>query len=374
MTQGKDIELAESKEESGQIVAFPNSSRPIRLSEISNSGPGRSGTFKRWLPHIIAGVALVCLIVVSCLFWLEVNRRFPRIEPGMYLGEIEKGVLQNESVPFYVEKGFDSEELLILLLKEGSLPQLLTPISSSSDGGQTEAFLPLSVANAGERLGFIGNSTGQKSYEGLVTNSANGKKGHWKLSEIRQDELVPLPSGGSLALVRTWLRLAADLKDVDTGIADAEIKVPARQAEIDNLESVVSEGEKLKAKANQKFTAVSEELKRVKKNVVERREEAKRAEGSFAVSRRVTPMGKLVSLSRESLERDWRWADSLMRTDSGPEDVGNEEMFEKGQKILALKKEIEKERESLQKASSASSSSEQQSSASNNAASFFNEE
>jgi len=160
----------------------------------------------------------------------------------------------------------------------------------------------------------------------------------WVLQAIREEN--PSRDDSRLAEMRLWLLLDSELKDVSNQIVLAERRVPEQRLEIERLTQVLGEGQKFRSKANEKFTLAQQELKQAQAALLAKREEVAGLEAAYDLAQRVTPMGRLVSLSRESLEREWRWVDSAIKS-QGP--VQTEEFLaaiEKGEKILVLKREI----------------------------------
>jgi hypothetical protein len=156
-----------------------------------------------------------------------------------------------------------------------------------------------------------------------------------------------LPGMPGRVEIQLWLRLKAELADVDEQIQAAEAKVPEQRKEIEKLTEFITEGNNLRARADEKYRNVRAELDRRKEVLKAKQAEAKDLEKKIVLSHSVTPMGKLVSLSRASLEREARWIDSLLRT--GPVET-NEDLdlaVDRGKSVLSLKGQIEQERERI---------------------------
>lgn|GEM_PF-1671778 len=327
------------------------SSAVIELSSFRKAGVQAEPPFyRRWFPHLVAVLALLALIVMSCLFWLEVSKRFPRIEAGSYVGNIIGAGLSDKQRPvkFYVERAPGGEDLFFAILKPGWTPQVVSSVVSSAGRLQSQWLLPITVQGPEGKLRFIGTTVGPFRYGGAVTNLDTGREGEWSLRVIHAVPSATDDVDGTE--IRLWLLLWAELQDVEAKIAAAEAKVPEQRAEIEKLTNLLTEGVQLKIKSNEKFIQAKEDLQRVKEQLEIKREQAKRLEASIEVSQRVTGMGRLVSLARESLEREWRWADSMLRAGVKDQSEDLKAAIERAERITALKKEIARQREALRQA------------------------
>jgi hypothetical protein len=301
---------------------------------------------RRFAPHVIAVLALLSLFVVSTLLWLEMKSRFPVLEPGAYFGTIS-GILEkeHESLHFYVERPPQGDDLFFCILRPGWKPQMVSAMVRSGSP-ESNWLLPVTVINDEAKLKFIGARAGPGEYTGNVSDAQHKTEGTWTLNRI--DNLSSAAATDSDAEdLKLWLRARADLADIDRAIAEAEQKVPEQKADIEKLQEFISERGKAQASSDAKYKTAQDELALTKAIFVERREKLQKLQERIEISQRSSAGGKLVMLARESLERDARWAESMLRT-SGTETVAGLDLaVEQGQKILALKREIELEKNTM---------------------------
>lgn len=307
------------------------------------------GFYRRWAPHLLAIAALVALVVISCLFWLEVSKRFPRVAAGSYVGKISGAGLgsKDREVKFYVERAPGSEDLFFVIMEPGWVPQVVSAVVGSTARMQSEWLLPVIVQGPSARLKFTGTTVGPGQYNGALVNLDSAQEGEWSLRALQEEP--PLATAADSAMIRLWLLLQSELSDVEEKIAQAAQEIPLQKEEIERLTNLLTEGQELKSRANEKYALARDELHRALEELENRRQEAKRLEASFEVSQRVTAEGRLVSLARESLEREWRWVDSMLRAGVKDQSEDLQAAIDKGQKIFDLKQQLELEKEALQR-------------------------
>ncbi len=310
------------------------------VTSDSNS-TSKASALRRYFPHVVACLALVSLLVVSTLLWMEMKRRFPVVEPGGYFGSMQ-GVLSEtgEKVPFYVERPAQSDDLFFAILRPGWKPQVVSAVIRDNSSQGQGWLLPVTVVGESGKLKFIGSHTGPGSYQGTVTEMTTGAEGRWSLGAV---EVLSADAKNDQELL-LWLRRRADLFDIEAQIKDAEGRVPQQKSDIEKLSTFISEREQVQASADSKLSAAQDELAAARREVAERRTKLAKLQERIEIAQRLSPAGRLVTLARESLERDARWAESLLRT-AGAETVpGLERAVERGQEISQIKREIELER------------------------------
>ena len=266
------------------------------------------------LAHIVAILAVVLLALVSFLLWLEMTKRFPAVEPGGYFGSSE-GVFpagSSGASRLYVERQPGSEELYFIVMRPGWSPQVVTGTARSSEPAHGDWLLPITVTGPDGALSFIGSKVGPGEYAGGVTHLESRTDGEWRLHRL---EAAPELASKDTADIRLWLALKRELAEVNEEIRGVEQRVPVQKAEIEKLTSFITERERLKSSADEKFQAVKEELKEAQRELKQNQDHARKLEAQLELAQRFTGMGRLVSLARESLEREGRWIDSMLRAD-----------------------------------------------------------
>ena len=300
---------------------------------------------RKFLPHIIAVLALLSLLIVSTLLWMEIKRRFPVLETGGYFGTLH-GVFSEEDEPthIYVERLPQGDDLFFCVLREGWKPQIVSAVMRSG-GSESEWLLPVTVVGENAKLKFIGTHVGPGAYQGSVSDLVTNTEGTWTLESVQ--DLSTGVSAADQEELRLWLRKRAEISEVELKIKEFEARVPQQKADIDKLTDFISERGQVQASADAKFKNAKDELSQTKKELDERRATLRKLQERIEISQRISPGGKLAALARESLERDARWSESLLRTSGAETVTGLDAAVERGEKILQLKRDIEFEKNSI---------------------------
>ncbi len=311
---------------------------------------GRRSSTSRWA----AGILM--LLAVGSFFrwyWEDAGKKFPVLSPGSYIGSLHgvlgareaDGVSEGESeggapVPLYIERAPETEDLFVAVLSPGWKPELVSTAIHAAGSAAPRWVLPLIVSQGAKRIQLTGLPLGQDRYGGEVVDLSSGLEGTWRLEPIRA---LPGDVGQGAQEVRLWLMLKAELEEVEARIGEFERRVPEQRVEIEKLTSLLTEGEELRSRANEKFGSVKEERAVADREFKSEQQKVQRLEASLEIAQKVTGMGKLVSLSRESLEREWRIVDSLLRSSAGSSAEALKAEFEKATTVLELKRQVEVE-------------------------------
>jgi vacuolar-type H+-ATPase subunit I/STV1 len=144
-----------------------------------------------------------------------------------------------------------------------------------------------------------------------------------------------------------WLSLRRELSQVNQLIVRAEALVPEQRAEVERISESIQDVPKFKARADEKYRELVRMLDEQRQILDQRQREVQDLAQRFEIAQRVTGMGKLVSLARESFERENRWFDSMLRAAPAGLSGSVQEAIQRGEKIIELKREIRKERAKL---------------------------
>lgn len=299
-------------------------------------GASAVGASRRsYRPHIAAVVVLGVLALVTSVLWLEQRERFPLPRVGSYYGLISG--LESEPIPFFLERAPHDDNLLVVVLRAGWQPHVATPIVR--DGAAQSSLLPLTVVGPDTRLRFIGSAIGEGIYAGTVETVGEGEKrsGTWLLDGLTLEQ-------SSHEQLASMLALHAELQEVEQRVRLAEAELPRVQAEVDRLTDFITEGHTLRSRAEEKFASLARELAEAQAEVRQQQSTVATLERQITLAQKVTPMGKLVSLARESLEREARWADAVLKSAALETDPEIQALIAQGERIAALEREIERER------------------------------
>ncbi len=320
----------------------PNAQEKFESTRTSVDVPQISARRNK-VPLIVALVSAITLVLLSIYFWIDSTKHFPEVSAGSYIGSIE-GVFadnEHEQTDFYLERGQAEDEVLFILLKQGWKPQKIVTVMPAAEKAKSRWLLPLIAAGEGSRLQLVGEDNGDHAYHGVARELVSGREGTWKLTPIFTKAKK---AEGKETDIKLWSLLRGELIEIQKKVQEYQQKADTQKAEIKKLSDLITEGEQLRSRANDKFVSVRDQLADLREQLANRQEEIMRLEESFQVSEKVTGMGKLVLLSRESLDREWRAIDSLLRTEVSKESPALDEEVARAEKILAIQSAIEIER------------------------------
>lgn len=287
----------------------------------------------------------VLVFALGALYWANMNETFPRLAPGSYLGRIHGIFPQERSTPtlIYVEQAYDSNRLQLMIIRAGWSPTTL----DLGEIGDRKTLPALSISAPEARLRLTGSETGTGQYHGEVINLDTSSKGSWSLMPVDQTLLTQNRGESWEREVRLWLALQVELQTVESKIAAAERLVPKQKNEILRLTEYLTEGSALKSKAERKLEQTEQELATAKREYDSELNKARAIAKQLSISQRVTPRGRLVSLARESLERENRWISSMLDSDNVSNDSRYYDELERAKAVSELQGKISGIRENI---------------------------
>lgn len=298
---------------------------------------------KRRSPLLWLGLFTFALLAgTTVLFWSESVQSFPHVPPGSYIGsfKVANGAEEEEETRFYLQSDDQQKELLVVVLKAGWQPQKIG-FASFAGNASGDALQPLILKGPEGEFRLSGEKLADGKFGGRAEDLSKGAQAQWSLVQLQ--ETAPDETSPEMVDTRLWLLLKAELADVDARIAQTEALLPTQEAEIDELGKYITEGRQLKNNADNKFQLAKEQLAKSRAALSAKRAEAEKLAKQFELSQKVTPMGKLVALSRESLEREGRWIESMRKTNPNMPSPTVDAGLERARMILDLRREIEQE-------------------------------
>lgn len=327
------------KVEPEEIHCGDSSPEPIKVPNRETDE--EKSDSKKQPSRIVFGVIACLILSITALALLRDStpQSFPKMSPGRYLGVI-RGTY-SAAVPIYVEVAEANNSIFFIVLRVGFLPQTIIPQNQAPSSGSDTAYLPITLEGANSKLKFIGESASGAGYSGLVYELIGGSEGTWELHPV--SDSGEAEDASEVADIRLWLLLRGELADVDQKISKVQARIPETESEVLKLTQFITDDRSLKDNAGRKLALEREALSRLRTQLKNQQEEVAKLERQVDLSHRVTAMGKLVSLSRESLEREGRWISSALRVGTGDLAPELEEAAIRGEKILELKRRIEAE-------------------------------
>jgi hypothetical protein len=265
---------------------------------------------------------------------------FPELSPGVYVGTIERGE-QGLVVPWYVVRYEGEHSLGVSIGDVRIAAQRVAPVDPS---GKTR--LPLTIGDSTIRLKFTGTRAEQpNSYEGRYFNPISNEKGKWRLSKVS-------PESASIKtdqdLVR-WFSLWQEVERIEEQILASQRSADEQRAKIENLHKYVADGDTLRKTADVRLGRTDSALSSAIDELGLRQAQLDRSLRDFDLSQRISQEGKLVFLSRETLQRESRWIELTLELLAPETSIGFEQAFERAERVRSLKASIIQERKGIMK-------------------------
>jgi hypothetical protein len=316
----------------------PTISIPVTATSSNAKGRSPFRFIRRFWPHALSIISLTLLISVVSVLVVESKDTFPTLEAGTYAGELTNVMGGSTPVEFYVDRPLQGEGLTVAVLAMGWTPQV---VETKQHEGSALVEMPLIVTAPNGRLKLVGKKIGTATYSGVVYDVLHEHRGSWTLRGLPV-AASPLSAEENKLMVS----LRAELLGVEDQIASLEAEVVSQKDQYDRLSAAVSDGDVLKSRATEKFRSLSSELDQAQRDLAQRQEQARLLDQKVELSRKLSPMGRLVSLARESLEREDRWADKVLgNSEEDSKEV--REAIARGEKVLQLREQILREQRKL---------------------------
>jgi regulator of replication initiation timing len=314
----------------------------------------------RYIPHFLAVISFLFLIYVSALFWLEMQEKFPKIEQGSYIGEIsglsgEEAFKKNsspdgqnalhDSFKIYLEASANKDEYFLVLMKKGFGAFFAKTEARGYSKRSSEFLMPLTLVRGEETYKFVGSKLGKGSYAGVVTNIEKGFEGRWRLHTLKENSSY---NAFNEKVVRDLLGLKSEIISLSEQISEKEQKIPMLKSEVEQLTNFITEDKSLRLTAEKKLEDLMKKVEEAGVKSNEKKQELKVIKERYDLVQKLSPAGKLVSLARETLERESRCIDGQIRIASGAvlSDY-DPEILMRGEAIAQLRKEIATEKKKI---------------------------
>lgn len=290
------------------------------------------------VPYLLLAAAFVALLFVLVSPWLRSNQRFPTLPPGAYVGTIRG--LESSTIPIYVRRAVGQDDVLFTGFSEGWKPQVLSAMVRAGD----EWELPLIVHGPAGTWQLVGKESEPLRYSGKISATQGAVSGTWELYPAVD---VPVSLNSEVGDFRLLLSLRGELEEAELARKQAEESYTSQKTALDSLLSFMNDKGAMQASVEEKFKLAQAEFAGLRANLEQRLKAVSQAEEQLQVAQRVTAAGKLVALGRESLEREARWAETMLRTSSESVTEGLGEAVARGREILEIKRQIEGEKNAI---------------------------
>jgi hypothetical protein len=178
-------------------------------------------------------------------------------------------------------------------------------------------------------------------YEGVFLNPISQERGSWVLLKSGNLGIVPETE----ADLTRWYSLWQELEQIEGEIQISQRKVDDQSGSIENLHRVVSEGDVLRKTADVRLGRADSEMEAALDELRVRQEQLDRKRRDFDLTQRVSQEGRLVFLSRETIQRESRWIELTLDLLAPETSIGFDQALERAERVKKLKEAITKERE-----------------------------
>lgn len=302
----------------------------------------QGGSSSRWWWQWLAIVGVAVLLLLTSWIWLRRSSYFPALSTGLYVGELHEVLVESKLTEFFVEC-LPSGDLFLVVGAPGWQGQYISPIQGTGAGGDAYHRLAL-FGPDGVKLELTGKEFGSGKFGGWAVNARSGAEGSWQLTAVDIDSnRAPL----SRQELQHWIHLHSELLDTEQMIAKLVAETPRQREEIDKLSKLMTDRNQLRVQAEREYRQLEAKLAEHEQEVGRLLERARELERQVVISQQLTPAGKLISLARETLEREKRWVESMLRV-GGSGNPKLEQEFEQSQKALQLQEQLSLERERVE--------------------------
>ena len=269
------------------------------------------------LRRVLILFVLLSILVFSFLRLIEQYsaKTFPDIPAGKYWGVISKELSHIEAgTRVFLERSEKDDIIYFTLIDSEASRALEIPLDYSTlqnDG----SFAAVTITLEGKLIKLFGERGRDHDYEGMIVDASTGNTSPWALnsifvrgisveSEENLKHLLLLNSEANLVRERS----KALSEELERSKSDALMITSYAAGEEEGSSLLNAELKKLETETSNTHLRIKE----LEKN-------AKSLQKQIELSKKISPRGRLVALTRETLERDRRWAASLQRNTQSKE-------------------------------------------------------
>jgi septal ring factor EnvC (AmiA/AmiB activator) len=163
------------------------------------------------------------------------------------------------------------------------------------------------------------------------------------LSRVSSEET---PSVVEQGLIR-WFAVREEIERIEAEIQEIQSKADQQSSSIDNLHRYVADEDALRKTADDRLGRADSQLDAARAELTQRQGQLDKAIRDFELSQRISQEGKLVFLSRETIQRESRWIELSLKLVAPETSLGFDQALARAEKVRALKAEIRREREGV---------------------------
>lgn len=261
---------------------------------------------KRFLAVIVLAV-FAALGAGGYLAYQAYTEVFPALPNGLYMGTIE--VRGRDPKPLFVDSSHGPRDLVVAIGDDAMPAQRMKTVDASGSAG-----LPLIITGRETRLRLIGSEYEPGRYKGAFFDPIRNERGDWMLERATPAPLAP----EQRQYLQQWAVAYQELLSVERGLSRAY-----SGAALGSLGG----GDAPDLSAHQA--------------------ELDRAVRNLDLSGRLSDEGLLVQLSRESIQREGRWVEQVLKLEAPETSPSFDEDLARAYQVKGLLDQIATERRLL---------------------------
>lgn len=269
----------------------------------------------------------------------EMNQTFPQMRPGFYAGVLSSNA-NDRVVPWSVEVNVGSADLLVSVALD-SVPAQRGAIVESSSGTR----LPLIISGSDRRYRITGREVDDGFYEGEYSDPITSDTGRWSLRRVDVGSLSSIDRDDLVDWAATWRSLRA----VEVKIEESKQAFDSDQARMEKLRRYAVDDDSLHKEADARASLTDIAVEEFKRSNANKRAELEGLLRNIDIAKRVSAEGRLVELSRESIQREGKWIEGALQLVAPEEPESVDQEFERALRVKGLQDEIESERVAISK-------------------------
>ena len=294
---------------------------------------------------IFLGTLILILALCSVIFFrllLNPEEPFPKLQDGRYIGYFSADLIgiKNQNAFFSVQADQNSSPNLSLKIYASGWGVRSFNLNQNAESRialiVTDRIAPEQIAaEPGTVLRFGGKQISQNVFSGTITNLSTGKKSPWFLYNDNSSKTANLLTSefGQLPTIM------AERSMLEMQIMEQQAKSDFVVKERDRLLKALSEEKVLEQKGENRFNEKQIEIEKLKSEIAVYEDALKNMQSSLNIARSITQKGRLATISREILSREYREI-NLRTSVSKEEDARLMAESAVAKEALALKKEL----------------------------------
>lgn len=283
----------------------------------------------------VIAITLAVLVVIAGGWFVfrESGQVFPPLGRGLYVGTINS-ISGKGSLPWAIQISQENGEMLVAVGDSG-LPVQRAVVADK--GGRAQ--IPLVLSGPHRRLHITGKRTHDGKFEGSYSDDLTADRGTWRLASTT---IQPLGADDQKEL-RNWVSTWQSLSNIEKKLKDGQLVLEAERAELEGVQRSTETSEGVEDSSSEGAGPAGDSLEDLRRNITAKRSELKTLVSTIDSAQRLSPEGRLVQLSRESIQREAKWFEKALKLTAPELSDDFESNYERALKVRSLQDQIAEE-------------------------------